>query len=172
MSVPVKASAPWVSFVGSVPPLGVVAAVVVAAVVVVTVVDSVLDDGVGVGVFGTWVGPCGGGLYGGELGDAALAGDIETAWTNGTVQAAATPTTAPRLSKARRLKPVATTGSSIIRPPKVLIRVVRRIGAGLSIRCLVQIRYVTNKEKQARKSHRSKSSISWFAAPARLTLPG
>jgi hypothetical protein len=47
----------------------------------------------------------GGGFTGGALGESACAGVIETTWTSGTVHAAVAPTTAPRLSKSRRLRP-------------------------------------------------------------------
>jgi hypothetical protein len=84
-----------VSLVASVPPDVVCVGTVE---LVVTVVGDVACVGGSVGT------PPGGGPAG-ELGEAALAGVMDTTCTSGTVQAAATPTTAPRLIRSRRLNP-------------------------------------------------------------------
>jgi hypothetical protein len=76
-------------------------------------VDFVGWLGLGVGgVVITGGGFSGGGCTGGALGESACAGVIETTWTSGTVHAAATPTTAPRLSRSRRLTLAGTAGLS------------------------------------------------------------
>jgi hypothetical protein len=102
ISTPVNAKAPLsallASVVACVPELG----------VVVAVVGAELDDvvGAGVGVLGMVCPPPPPGGRPGELALSACADVIEIADTKGTLQAAATPTTAPRLSIDRRLSPV------------------------------------------------------------------
>jgi hypothetical protein len=63
---------------------------------------------------------CGGGFTGGELGDAALAGVMDTTCTNGTAQAAVTPAAAPRFNRSRRLGPAPVLRSLCICIPRII----------------------------------------------------